>query len=100
MNINSKDLKNGEPCDHPGCLNHTTHPCEGCGRIGGISVKTIRLYKCPAESMGNCDGCYLYDSDGTCKTNRGFDHCGMYIFRPEKPEIEFIDVEIPEDMPE
>lgn len=21
-------------CDHPGCLNHITHPCEGCGKIG------------------------------------------------------------------
>jgi hypothetical protein len=20
------------PCDHPGCMGHTTHPCEGCGR--------------------------------------------------------------------
>lgn len=24
----------GEPCDHPGCCHHVTHPCEGCGRIG------------------------------------------------------------------
>lgn len=22
-------------CDHPGCYNHVTHPCEGCGRIQG-----------------------------------------------------------------
>lgn len=27
--------KDGEPCDHPGCLHHITHPCEGCGRIAG-----------------------------------------------------------------
>lgn len=27
--------KDGEPCTHPGCLNHVTHPCEGCGRIAG-----------------------------------------------------------------
>lgn len=25
----------GVPCPHKGCLNHLTHPCEGCGRIGG-----------------------------------------------------------------
>lgn len=25
----------GEPCKHKGCLNHISHPCEGCGRIGG-----------------------------------------------------------------
>jgi len=30
-----KRLKDGEPCSHPGCLHHVTHPCEGCGRIAG-----------------------------------------------------------------
>ena len=25
----------GEPCRNPGCLSHISHPCEGCGRIGG-----------------------------------------------------------------
>jgi hypothetical protein len=24
-----------EPCGHPGCRSHVTHPCEGCGRIAG-----------------------------------------------------------------
>lgn len=28
-------MKDGEPCGHPGCLNHVTHPCEGCGRVAG-----------------------------------------------------------------
>lgn len=28
-----------EPCDHPGCLSHVTHPCEGCGRIAGRAVE-------------------------------------------------------------
>lgn len=23
------------PCSHPSCYSHVTHPCEGCGRIGG-----------------------------------------------------------------
>lgn len=27
--------KDGEPCPHSGCLHHISHPCEGCGRIGG-----------------------------------------------------------------
>lgn len=31
----------GEPCSHPGCLNHRTHPCEGCGRIGGRRYPTL-----------------------------------------------------------
>lgn len=25
-------LRNGEPCNHPGCASHISHPCEGCGR--------------------------------------------------------------------
>lgn len=25
----------GEKCLHFGCLSHISHPCEGCGRIGG-----------------------------------------------------------------
>jgi hypothetical protein len=28
-------LADGVPCDHAGCLSHVSHPCEGCGRIGG-----------------------------------------------------------------
>lgn len=30
-------LRDGVPCNHPGCLNHCSHPCEGCGRIAGIN---------------------------------------------------------------
>ena len=33
-------LRDGEPCSHPGCLKHLTHPCEGCGRVGGVSNGT------------------------------------------------------------
>ena len=29
------DLPDGVACEHPGCLSHFTHPCEGCGRVGG-----------------------------------------------------------------
>jgi len=35
-------LKDGEPCGHPGCLHHMTHPCEGCGRVGGRYAGEIR----------------------------------------------------------
>jgi hypothetical protein len=28
-------FKDGQPCSHPGCLNHISHPCEICGRING-----------------------------------------------------------------
>ena len=34
-------LKDGEPCDHPGCLSHISHPCEGCGRVGGVLVRGV-----------------------------------------------------------
>jgi hypothetical protein len=40
--LKPKTYKNGEPCSHPGCCNHLTHPCEKCGRIG-----------CQGESNGN-----------------------------------------------
>lgn len=30
-------IRDGEPCEHSGCLSHLSHPCEGCGRIGGRS---------------------------------------------------------------
>jgi hypothetical protein len=26
------ELEPGQPCDHPGCAAHVSHPCEGCGR--------------------------------------------------------------------
>ena len=31
-------FKDGEPCEHTGCLSHHTKPCEGCGRIAGKST--------------------------------------------------------------
>lgn len=33
-------LRDFEPCAHPGCLSHFSHPCEGCGRIGGRPPST------------------------------------------------------------
>lgn len=45
MNLPTEtELKDGEPCSHKGCLNHVSHPCEGCGRIAG------RSYKVPTET--------------------------------------------------
>ena len=38
----------GQPCEHKGCLNHISHPCEVCGRIGGKGV----VYE------ERCDLCY------------------------------------------
>ena len=36
------ELKDGEPCEHRGCLNHISHPCEGCGRIAGNLPVEVR----------------------------------------------------------
>jgi len=36
--ITTAELRDGEPCKHPGCLSHYSHPCEGCGRIRGRRV--------------------------------------------------------------
>ena len=30
--------EDGRPCKHPGCLSHISHPCEVCGRIGGLNI--------------------------------------------------------------
>jgi len=38
-NRRAQIVKQGEPCSHAGCLHHVTHPCEGCGRIAGRTVK-------------------------------------------------------------
>ena len=27
-----------EPCDHPGCARHHSHPCEKCGKIQGEKI--------------------------------------------------------------
>jgi len=44
-------LKDGVPCGHIGCLNHVTHPCEGCGRTGGIKQKVscVRIPIIPVD---------------------------------------------------
>lgn len=39
--MDAKQLRDGEPCNHPGCLSHVIHPCEVCGRIGGKTVAKL-----------------------------------------------------------
>ena len=38
-------LEDGESCKHKGCLNHASHPCEGCGRILGNTKLTKEYYE-------------------------------------------------------
>lgn len=51
-------LRDREPCSHPGCLSHISHPCEGCGRIGGKSPKDY-------EKIFNNIGIKIKNPDGT-----------------------------------
>lgn len=44
-----RKLERGEPCRHPGCLSHVSHPCESCGRVGG----TITLDEALAIEANN-----------------------------------------------
>lgn len=47
-------LPDGVPCGHPGCLSHVTHPCEGCGGIGGRQPATeAEQVNIGADSGGN-----------------------------------------------
>ena len=43
------DIKywDGEPCNHPGCRNHISHPCEVCGRIGARGF----IYENPFDKL-------------------------------------------------
>jgi len=45
--ITPAELRDGEPCKHPGCLSHYSHPCEGCGRIRGrrVSITPVECRK-------------------------------------------------------
>jgi hypothetical protein len=33
--------RSGEPCKHPGCKAHYSHPCEACGRIGARGIVSV-----------------------------------------------------------
>lgn len=36
-------IPDGVECEHRGCKNHISHPCEGCGRKGAVGVAYIRI---------------------------------------------------------
>lgn len=68
-----ESLPDGVPCDHRGCLSHISHPCEGCGRVGGR-----RLTKRALD--GACESCKL-ELTPQCpiRTGKGCD-----LFQPRK----------------
>lgn len=76
-----KVYEDGKSCGHPGCLNHVSHPCEGCGRIAGwnkslhikVDLKTafekwlikMDIYL-ETDTVGELkDGMWRYNSKGT-----------------------------------
>ena len=66
-------LKDGEPCGHAGCLNHISHPCEGCGRIGGVVAEHDE-----SEDMG-----YVPDCFGTGDYACGSEECDFCPFEED-----------------
>ena len=38
----------GQPCSHPGCVCHLSHPCELCGRIAARGYSWISAAKVEA----------------------------------------------------
>jgi len=56
--VTGRNYRDGEPCEHKGCLNHLSHPCEGCGRIGGVRERGPR--KLVYSDQRSEDGGYLW----------------------------------------
>ena len=42
-----ESLPDGVPCDHVGCLQHVSHPCEVCGRVAGRRLTMRAADVCP-----------------------------------------------------
>jgi hypothetical protein len=41
----------GEPCHHPGCKSHVSHPCEGCGRVMAQGEWKMGALRCVDDEM-------------------------------------------------
>lgn len=70
----------GKPCDHPGCLSHVTHRCEGCGRINGqweyvqngsqeLSNQSLRVFLSEIAEFSEPDTPGLCEPVNLCKIN-------------------------------
>jgi hypothetical protein len=73
--ILSAGLEDGKPCGHPGCLNHVSHPCEGCGRIGGRKMeRTERADEASnqSERYAACvEAIKVYLQEHSCSNSQG-----------------------------
>lgn len=55
----------------PGCLHHLTHPCEGCGRIGGRMKYRVRI---DLQGINEDDYDNLLDEIDTVRRKYGGDN--------------------------
>lgn len=47
-----KKFRTGEPCNHPGCMAHVSHPCEVCGRLqAGLKEIDMKYVKIPQSEL-------------------------------------------------
>lgn len=85
-----------DPCAHPGCHSHHSHPCEGCGRIWAeipILITDVRPERvqeiseedCEAEGIFNSSGMHLYD----CCSSRSYHPDQMCRCGDLSPQEEF-----------
>ena len=69
-------MKDGEPCEHRGCLHHISHPCEKCGRIAGKNP----IYLDDAFESYKFGFATIYDGDHhTILYGTHCNHCGEYF---------------------
>lgn len=55
-----KNLADGEPCQHHGCANHVTHPCECCGRINARGEYRLNGLRCCLKDYNRDGDCHLH----------------------------------------
>lgn len=92
-------IEDGTPCRHKGCLNHKTHPCEGCGRIlasekaalkWSLKAKVARIAELnkifeTMISAHRCSSCYNPE-DFICPACKAIDEYKALHSQAEKEE--------------
>lgn len=104
-----KIFHDDEPCNHIGCRNHITHPCELCGRVESRGISIIPIEKLNKyqkekeyENPDICPRCQSFDTnieregleDGMFIVGRYCDNCDCYwdeIFQIKLKEIKIIE---------
>jgi len=66
-----RELFDYQPCDHPGCLSHVSHPCEGCGRIAGRASSVAAQQRRAAELPSSAEAGAQADDNQNSKSAIG-----------------------------